>query len=386
MLWSKSKPAAVEEPTLSEAEVMHVDVYLTSQPPEPPAGYDLGEYKKLTSADYDGYRSCLSPTGKAANIFRADIGQWRYLLVQKHPHECCPDCGLDRHRIEELAVRLEKLENKPSVSLMVEHGEFVLRNGESCFYVGKNYRELEEHIEQLGRRIADIDFWVPRWLKDQNERIATAEAGAVELVKRLEENIQAVERVQSISIERIVDAVAEGSREGTDSAIVPVLERIAKLEAEPKAGDVTERQLAKLFELTGELVRRIETVEFDTSERNTFLWKEGITTSTKALDKSREIHARLEAIEKGTAPGVQSSVANCVTDLARLRGELLEEGAHWQKCLDEINTRADRMETIFHAYLAELAALHGKKLEMSEPVEAQPSRPVLVELRKAAKK
>lgn len=350
MFWSKSKPAAAEEPTLSEAEVMHVDVYLTSQPPEPPAGYDLGEYKKLTSADYDGYRSCLSPTGKAANIFRADIGQWRYLLVQKHPHECCPDCGLDRHRIEELAVRLEDLETAPSVSLMVEHGEFVLRNGESCFYVGKNYRELEAHIEQLGRSIVALQRsqhlttqthgGFAAELSHIERRIVTAEAGAVELVKRLEKRIE----------------------------------------------EVGQREHNRAYTLYDALVRRIEAVEFDTSERNTFLWKEGITTSIKALDKSREIHARLEAIENGTAPGVQSSVANCVTDLARLRGELLEEGAHWQKCLDEINTRADRMETIFHAYLAELAALHGKKLEMSEPVEAQPSRPVLVELRKTAKK
>lgn len=353
MSWFSRTPAAVEEPTLSEAEVMHVDVYLTSQPPEPPAGYDLGEYKKLTSADYDGYRSCLSPTGKAANIFRADIGQWRYLLVQKHPHECCPDCGLDRHEIEELTARLAKLETAPSVSLMVEHGEFVLRNGESCFYIGKNYRELEAHIEQLGRSIVALQR--SQHLTTQThggfaaelsyieQRIATAEAGAVELVKRLEKRIE----------------------------------------------EVGQREHNRAYTLYDALVRRIETVEFDTSERNTFLWKNGITTSTKALDKSREIHARLEAIENGTAPGILSRVADVALEAVSSREAIANLAADLAALRKELSQGSDELaETLgrFSAYITDLAALQGKQPGMSERVPAQPSRPVLVELRKTAKK
>lgn len=75
-------------------------------PVEPPEAYTLGEFAPLKYPEHLS-GSPVEELWLAADFsvrtqFRlGDNGEWRYRLIPKHAHECCPDCGLDRHRVEE---------------------------------------------------------------------------------------------------------------------------------------------------------------------------------------------------------------------------------------------------------------------------------------------
>jgi hypothetical protein len=100
------------------AKLMPCDVY--GHPDlvgSPLRAYVLGDFGPLLENPILSYPTpllWLDPDRKTIHQFisHKDIGLWRYRLVPKHKHECCPDCGLDRHEIEELEKRVRSLESE----------------------------------------------------------------------------------------------------------------------------------------------------------------------------------------------------------------------------------------------------------------------------------
>ena len=113
-----SKPTTdVSGPLPMMAKLMPCDVY--GHPDlvgSPLRAYVLGDFGPLLENPILSYPTpllWLDPDRKTIHQFisHKDIGLWRYRLVPKHKHECCPDCGLDRHEIEELEKRVRSLED-----------------------------------------------------------------------------------------------------------------------------------------------------------------------------------------------------------------------------------------------------------------------------------
>jgi wobble nucleotide-excising tRNase len=145
---------------------------------------------------------------------------------------------------------------------------------------------------------------------------------------------RSVDRLHEKRIERLLQLAAQ--EQGRVNARLMALEQSRETvttSAEPKVTFFVADTLAELIQricllekqipafLTACIAdhdKRIGEVEKEVSERNTHLWKVGIETHTRAISKTKAIEARIEGIENGTAPGLQSRVAEISDNLRYL--------------------------------------------------------------------
>jgi hypothetical protein len=197
--------AHVADQGLQSGMPMPCDVY----GPDPivvPEAYTLGEFKRLSKDEVDLH---WLPTkdDKYSDQVRAEVligekGLWRYRLIPKHDHQCCPDCGLDRKRLEELEARLKPIEEWLDGSTTKTLGYAV---------------EFDAHA---------------KWLRDHEVRLTAAEGKISEHGPRIELRYQdASERINHANGR--IDAIESGSAPG-------IMTRLANLD-EFAAGSVVAR-------------------------------------------------------------------------------------------------------------------------------------------------
>ncbi len=213
-------------------------------------------------------------------------------------HECCPDCGLDRKRLDESDKRIEQLEKQLASDKLLAT---FARDAEGATYdIGNTLMDLTKELR----------------VRSPNDA---------------EKRIEAIEKSSANALE-------------TSSRTANGLEhRIAKLEsnatywARLMARDIADDRTACL-----------------------------IATAT--------ITRRIDAIEAGSAPGIQTQIADKFANLGKESANLSDQYGCLKEALDNAV-----------AYLEQLAAHAGKRLGMSEEINYQPSRPILVDLKSKKK-